>query len=549
MFLQLPKIFNSFSKKERIVFIAAFFIFLVTSFLWIIRFSETHTLLAPVDSGEYTEGAIGQPVFVNPVIASNSGPDNDLNQLIFADMKNLIETYGVSDDKRVWNIRIKGDVIWQDNQPLTTDDVIFTIKAIQDPDTNSPLYSSWKGVKVERTSEREIKIVLPNPYAYFENNLLDLKPIPKHLFSGIPFAHMKLSTYNIEPVSSGPFKFISFEKRRDGFITKFILERNDSFPGDKPHLDKFSFRFYPNEEEMIKAFNSGEIDGFSPADYKNLSKIYIPHKVFKIVMPRYYAVFFEPQNNVLLKDKGLRAALNYATDKAKIVKTIFKDAAIPIDGPLLFQNHDYDPSVDFSMEKAGAILDELGWTVNPDGVREIKEKLSLKKLEFGLTVYPTPFLTETAKIIKDDWAKIGVKINLNFPAPADFEEDIIKPRNYEMLLFGNIYGKNLDPFSFWHSSQKFHPGLNLSLYENKNADFLIEIIRTDFDPNKRQEELKELQKIINADTPAVFLYSPHYIYVSSKTLRGFEQNYLSLPGDRFSNIKDWYVRTVRIFKK
>jgi peptide/nickel transport system substrate-binding protein len=378
--------------------------------------------------------------------------------------------------------------------------------------------------------------------------LKSLKPIPKHIFANIPFAHMKLSNYNLEPIGSGIFTFSGFSEQKDGFITSINLKKNESFPDTKSHLSSFIFKFYHNENDAIDGFNSGDIDGFAINDPKKLSSLYTPHQILNILMSRYYAIFLNPAGNPLLKDYSIKSALNYTTDKKTIINKVFNNYALPIEGPVLIDNNNWDNQNEFSIEKANQILDAAGWTINSDGVREIKDKNSLKKLEFAITVYPAPFLIETIKIIKNDWEKIGVKININTPSPSNFEQNIIKSRNYDMLAFGNIYGENLDLFSFWHSSQKFYPGLNLSVYDNKNADFLIELIRTDFDQNKRIEELKKLQSIIEADQPAIFLYSPYYVYVSTKKLKGFDDKNIGIPSDRFLNIQNWYVKTARILK-
>lgn len=529
--------------------------FLVTFILIAINFVQTKTILAPVDSGSYTEGVVGQPVFLNPVLTGQTGTDADINRLVFASLKDIIDTYSISDDHKVITLRIKGGLVWQDNQPLTTDDVIFTVEAIQDADTASPLYSSWKGVKVERTSEREMKITLPSPYVYFENIMLSLQPIPKHIYGSIPFANMKLSDYRLQPVSSGAFNFNGYQKTAIGFITKINLQRNNNFPGSHPHLDSFNFNFYETEANLIKAFNSGDVDGFAMSNAKNLSKVYIPGQIRKIRVPQYYAVFLDSQNNALLGDPSIKAALNYATDKNKVVSDVFNGYAFPVDSPIFLpnpkdnnSNNGYDASAEFSIDRANQILDAAGWTMGDDGVRQIKDKLTTKRLEFGLTVYPNDSSAAAAKILQANWAQIGVKVNISSPAPADFESNILKPRNYEMLLFGNIYDENMDPFSFWHSSQKFYPGLNLSLYQSSYADSLIGSIRSEFNTDQRDQDLTALGANIKNDQPAVFLFSPYYIYVSSKTLHGFDDTYLASPGDRFTNIKNWYVRTARVLK-
>jgi len=117
-----------------------------------------------------------------------------------------------------------------------------------------------------------------------------------------------------------------------------------------------------------------------------------------------------------------------------------------------------------------------------------------------------------------------------------------------MILFGNILGHSQDLFSFWHSSERFYPGLNLALYENKTADKLIETIRQNFNDEKRQAELNSLQSLIIMDLPAIFLYSPNYLYVSDKKLFGVEGDLIAFISDRFKGVEKWYVKTVRVFK-
>ena len=156
-----------------------------------------------------------------------------------------------------------------------------------------------------------------------------------------------------------------------------------------------------------------------------------------------------------------------------------------------------------------------------------------------------PIFSRTANILRDDWQKIGVKINIQTLASL---EETIKNRDYQMILFGNIFGRNPDLFSFWHSSEKFYPGLNLSLYENKTVDALIEKTRQNFDENSRINDYKNIQNIINDDRPAIFLFSRNYLYLLNNKLKGFEEKNIPVPSARFENVDKWYVKTIKVFK-
>ena len=558
MFNRTSQILKSFSRFERYIFLASFLIFIVSSVFLLIKFINQNTFLVPVIGGEYKEGIVGQPTFINPVLVGNNDADRDLTRLIFSDLIDLAESYKVDSHGLTWNVRLKEDIFWHDGKAITSDDVIFTVRTIQDSDARSPLFSNWHGVVAERVSEREVKFILSTPYAFFKNTLKELKPIPKHLFGDIPSANLKLSNYNLEPIGSGPFKFDSFQKRYDGFIIDYKLIRNENYFEQSPYLEQIILKFYPNNNELIEAFNAGIIDGFGGFNPKELTDIKLDYQAFKLVMPRYYAIFLNANSQSLLSDANIKTALGLATDRQTLIEEVFLNYALPSFGPLVPSMDGYNAEIfqenfyKVEFEKANQLLDDDGWQVNNEGIREKDfskgNKEEILRLEFKLVVPEIPFLIETANIIQNDWKKIGVKLDLVILPTFDINNKVIKTRDYEMILFGNIFGRNPDLFSFWHSSERFYPGLNLALYNSETADILIESIRKNPSQESRQRNLNKLQLLIINDKPAIFLYSPFYFYISKNQLGGFEEQFISLPSERFENIENWYLKTERRFK-
>lgn len=465
----------------------------------------------------------------------------------------LAEKYTSSEDGKTWNVVLKQDFKWSNGEPLTSDDVIFTIESIQDPETRSYYYENWRGVVVERISEREVRFALKSPYAFFVDNLKDLKIVPRHIFSGIPLANLRLSNYNLEPVSSGPYKFKQLEKRKDGFITQIQLEANPNYPGEKLLINEFNFKFFTSYTEAVAAFNKKEIDGLGSPDFEDLKDIIIGDQVFELNTSRYYAIFYNSGLNPALKEKEARTALNFATDKNKIVNSVLNNQATVVHGPLVPEISGYDTNVYtndiFSLANATSTLEAAKWKLNKDGSWEkALSKKNVLKLEFEIVVPEIQFLIDAVNIIKDDWQKIGIKLNIIVMPVADVNSEAIKTRNYQMIIFGNNLRNNPDIFAFWHSSQKFYPGLNIGFYENKKADELLETIRKDFNDESRNKNLSELQEIIFNDQPAIFLFSPHYFYAATKDLGGFETKFITSPSDRFKGAGKWYLKTARVFK-
>jgi len=555
------QILKSLTKTEKMFLYLAIAIFFVSSLLGLSYFINKNTVSVPVESGAYTEGIVGQPKFINPII-SNTDTDRDLSQIVYSDLTDLMDHYDVDPEGKTWNVFLKSDLLWSDDKPLTSDDVIFTIETIQDPEAHSPLFTTWQGIIANRISELEIEFTLRNQYVFFLDNLKELKIIPKHIFGSIPSSNLKLSNYNLEPVGSGPYKYADYSLRSDGFITQYNFAINPNYAGKKAFIQELSIKFFQGAEELIDSFNSRKIDGFGNLSPKNIEQIKITNKLTELKMPRYYAIFLNQNMNEALKEKTVRQALSIATDKNKIINEVFSGRAEAVNQPITSTIEGYKDlgSENFSLEKAAEILEKEGWKINPStqplgegvnqetGIREKKSGKNTVKLELQLIIPQIQSLTDAADLIKTDWGKIGIKLDLIKLNPADINEDVIKNRNYQMLMFGNILKNNPDIFSFWHSSEKFYPGLNLSLFQNKKTDESIEKIRKEMDTEKRIGEVSSLQEIIKNEQPAIFLFSPYYLYVSIKNLSGLEGRLLVTPSDRFKNINEWYLETSRVLK-
>jgi len=553
VFYNLKRTIETLNKTERFLLIAGIFVFIFSLLLLGINAFYKKTVIAPVQGGQFTEGTVGQPVTINPLIVNQNRADHDIIELVFSDLLTLAEKYALSEDGKTWDLFLRPDLKWSDGEPLTSDDVIFTIEAVQDPESRSSYSESWRGVVVERISEREIRFSLKAPYAFFLDNLKNLKIVPYHIFSGVPLANLKLSGYNLEPVSSGPYRFKELLKRKDGFITQMKFEINPNYVGEKPLINEFNFKFFTSYPEAVMAFNKKEIDGLAASDYNDLKGIIIGNQIFELNTSRYYAIFFNQSLSPALKEKEVRSALSFATDKDKIVNSIFDNKATKIHGILLPQISGYDQNVyindAFSLDNATSTLAEAKWKPNKEGVWEkaISKKDSLK-LEFEIVVPDIKFLIEAVNLIKDDWQKIGIKLNPIVMPVSDVNSEAIKARNYQMIIFGNNLRTDPDVFAFWHSSQKFYPGLNIALYENKTADELLESVRKNLDEESRNQDLVKLQEQVFKDSPAIFLFSPNYFYAATKDLGGFEAKFIVNPGDRFKGINKWYLKTARVFK-
>jgi len=542
MFSKLSKLFNNLNKTERCIFGGAAVILIVSLFFFLAQKFYDIAVEAPANGGHYTEGVIGQPTTLNPLLTGGNEADRDLTELLFANLADLVEKITPSEDHKTWDVVLKEAVRWSDGETLTTADIVFTIEMIQNPDTQSPLFTTWNGIVTERLSDKEVRLSVRNPYGFFQDNLNSLKIVPKHIFANIPPSNLRLSNFNLEPVGSGPYAFISSEKNKDGFVTKYHLKANEFYGKNKPYVEFFTFKFFKNQKEALDGFNRKEIDGLGAIDPKKFDELKISHQSYSLNTPRYYAIFLNQSAHPALKDKAVRNGLAQSVNRSQIISSVFNNHAMLVNGPILSIIDGYDPNVykesGADLEAIKKSLDKAGWKVN--------EKTGYR-MEFNLAVPQIQFLIDAAELIKKDWEQIEIKLDYTVSDVSGINETI-KIRNYQMILFGNILRGNPDTFSFWHSSERFYPGLNLSVYNNKKVDDILESIRKELDAESRKKKLSQLQEIFYSDNPAIFLFSPNYIYAVPKNLGGFKMKILVLPSDRFKNVNEWYLKTARVLK-
>lgn len=509
----------------------------------------------PAEGGSFTEGVIGQPSFINPLIANGNGPDEDLMELLFSDMGELAESYAGSPDGKSWTMTLKEGLSWDDDKPITAADMIFTIETIQDQDAGSPGAGAWQGIIAEKISDREVRFTLREKNAFFENLARSLRIAPEHIFAGIPITNMRLSDYNLEPVGSGPYSWEGTDVEKDGFIREIRLAPNGKYHGTPPLVPEFSIRFYENEEDLARAFNAKQIDGAGGVSQTTLPSLAIEYDLKAIYLPRYYALFFNKSTNPALKEKAVRQALSRSIDRARIVSEVFEGYASPSYGPISpgIEGYDSDKGSGqgtMSPEAAGKMLETEGWLMNPeDGVRYKSMGKERIKLRIDVVVPDIPFLVQAMEIVEAGWKRAGAEANITVMNAETVAETALRTRNYQALLFGNVLKRDPDIYAFWHSSRKFHPGLNLSLYDNAEADSILEMVRQGTgDAKGRSDAVLKLQRLIADEAPAAFLFNPAYLYATPKGLKGFEEGSPASASDRLENAASWYRKTKRVLK-
>lgn len=549
---------QTFGIRERVVF-GIFAITAVLSSVMILWQINRHFLVEiPADGGSITEGVIGIPRFINPLLAI-SDADRDMTALLYAGLMratgnglipDLAESYEISEDGLSYTFILREKIEFHDGTPITTDDVEFTVLKAQDPTLKSPKRASWEGVQVEKIDERRIRFVLKQPYSPFlENTTIGI--MPKTIWKNADSEQFSFSEFNIEPIGSGPYKISALKRNKSGIPEYYDLVPFRAYALGKPHIKNIRMSFYTNEDVLLKALRAGDIEAvnaISPLSAQALSNE--GFHVLRAPLPRVFGVFFNQNQSPIFAEKAVRSALSEAAPRENIIRDVLFGYGTPLTGPIPPGSRGYidTPNKEKNSEerkmKAREILEKAGWTVGDGGVYEKKKsKKETVRLAFSLATSDVPELKAVAEQIKAEWESIGASVELKIFESGDLNQNVIRPRKYDALLFGEIVGRDSDLFAFWHSSQRNDPGLNIALYTSSIADKLLEDMRRVTDKELRADAYEKFGVEISKDAPAVFLYAPEFVYVAPKKVKGLAVGTVTVPSERFLNVHEWYIDT------
>lgn len=555
----------SFSKKEWQLFSGLALVMLLSTILMLSFINKHFMVQVPLRGGSISLGIVEVPRFINPVLAS-SGADQDMAALIYSGLMrksadgtmigDLAEKYEKSQNGLVYAFTLKDNIYFQDGKPVTLDDVIFTINKVKDSIIDSPRKLDWDGVSFKKIDEKTIEFTLKQPYASFlENTTLGI--MPAHIWENTP---LELNTANTNPIGSGPYMIKAVNKKSSGSIDYYELESFDKFILGEPYIKNINLHFYQNEDDLINALLNKTVDQVSsiaPLNAQNLKER--NYHIESIVLPRVFGLFFNQNQNQLFTNKKVVNAINLAIDKEKIVKDVLFGYGVAIDGPIPPHIKEYQQinpenkiSQEVKLQKAQEDLAKDGWRAGADGFLEKtvteKKKKATVKLEFSISTGNTPELTKTAELIKHDLEAVGIKVDIKTFETGNLNQNVIRPRKYDALLFGEIINHESDLFAFWHSSQRKDPGLNVAMYTNAKVDKILEEAAVTALDQARIKKYVQFSEEIKKDMPAVFIFSPDFIYVESKHLEKVPMQSIISPSDRYLNAYLWYAQTENVWK-
>ncbi len=543
--------------SEKIFFYFISSIFAVTSIILLFQLNKSFLVEVPAFGGNFTEGLIGSPRFINPVLAI-SDTDKDLSALIYSGLLkssdkgnlalDLAESYEIKENGTVYDFILKDNVYFHDGKKVTADDVIFTINKILDPIVKSPRKASWEGVVVEKMSDREIKFNLEKSYAPFLS-ALSLGILPKHIWEKVSSEEFPFSEFNINPVGSGPYKVEKISRNSGGIPSIITLSSWKKYTPERPKIKTIVFKFFQSETELIKAYNEETVTSLSGPSPVMTQKISVNKNfIGEVSLPRVFGVFLNQNTASIFLNQEIREALEMATPKKRIVDEVLLGFGKILNGPTPDRVEENTQRASGDIETARAYLLKTGWKENKDGILEKKTKTGAAVFSFSISTSDSPELKKAAEILQEAWQKIGALVSIKVFEAGDLSQNVIRPRKYEALLFGEMVGTESDLYPFWHSKERNDPGLNISLYANITVDKTLEEIQKETDAQSIVAKKEIVFAEIKKDVPAIFLFSPQLIYIPGREVKNISIKNVSSPSERFISVDKWFIETDKVWK-
>lgn len=577
---RLQKGFNALTHKELSILVISIIVAFVSLLSILGNLNKQVSIELPEYGGSITEGIIGTPTLVNPVLAI-SDADKDITALVYSGLMrktptgdivpDLAQSIDISPDGTQYTFILKDGLKFHNGMPLTVDDVIFTISKVHDPLIKSPRKTQWEGVEVTKKDDKTVVFTLKQPYASFIDNTT-IGILPEALWSPLPPAEFGLSAMNVKAIGSGPYVIDSVSRDNENVPTDYQLSLFKNFILGKPYIKNITIVSYANEKELVNALKKGYIDqagGISPAYAHELSKD--DFNINTSVLPRVFGIFFNTNENKLLSDLAVRKAISVALDRESIIESVLYGYGTPMQSPVPkgMENEigiSSGTKEDGDIAKAQSILESAGWKKGEDGIygkgggtRTVttgtgkKKKTTVvsngpaSKLSFSITTGDTPELKDTAEKIKETMLTLGINVDIKVYETGQLNQ-IIRSRKYEALLFGQVINHESDLFAFWHTSQRTDPGINIAMYSNKGADSILETVPKVLKRDDRIKKYAQFATLWSQDLPAIMIYSPYYIYVMSQDIHVANESTITVPSERFSSIYSWYTNVNLVWK-
>jgi len=485
-----------------------------------------------------------EPGSLNPIV-SNEGATSTINKYIYETLLDrdydtlklkpqLAKSWKISKDKLHFIFYLKRGVLWSDGKEFTADDVVYSYNIMKSPKTASAsqkvYYLDVKSVK--KLGKYVVEFTYAKPYFIALENCGGLSIVPKHIFdNGTDFNTHKNNRF---PIGTGPFKFQKWDTGK-----KIVLVQNKLYRNKLPEIKRIIYKFVPESNVALQMLKKGNLDvmGIRSIQWvrQTNSKKFLNHFYkFKYYLP-YYSYIGWNARRKYFKDRRVRIALTHLINRKAILNKLLFGLGKIVTGNFYINSINYNKKIkpyEFNPQKGIELLKEAGWKDSDnDGI------LDRNGVKFSF-VFTIPsgraFAERLATILKEDFSKVGIQMDINKYEWAVFVQKI-KKHDFDAVTLAWGLGYSADPYQLWHSSQ-IDKGDNFCGFSNSEADTIIVRARKKFDDEKRAVMYRRFHEIIHYEEPYTFLYCTPALVLVSKRFMGVKVH------NRGLNYLEWKIR-------
>lgn len=520
------------------------------------------TVLQPGRGGTYVEGLVGSPRYLNPLLSSYTEVDRTIVSLLFSGLTklnargefepDLARSWEVSPDGLSYTFNLRANAYWHDGTTVTVDDVLFTIRLLQDPEFPGPPElgaSLWKTVAVERVNPYVVRFTLPEPFAPFMD-YTTVGILPVHILRGTRAADLPSSRFNLSPVGSGPFQMEEIAVEADEVTSLVLGQASRDFRRPKPYLGRVQFRFYPTRRKALDAYEEGIIQGISQILQSDLPRVRaLPGlNLYSAQTAEYATVLLNLSQSGLpfMLEREFRQALLLALDRQQIVDEALAGQALVAHSPLIPGTWAHNPNVkryEQDLDEATKLLSEI------DGFWEVGSRdewyLDDQRVAFTLLTSAEPGRVRVARLLAEQWESLRISVTVAISSPLQVREALVS-RDFDAILVHMMLPGDPDPYPFWHETQ-IEDGQNYAGLAHRRISETLERARVTVNPERRRALYYEFQELFAEEVPALPMYVPVYTYGVDERIHNVQIGPLVHPADRFRTIADWWIVPRRVF--
>ena len=524
------------------------FLLAIVQIMW---YGDSYETVAYTDGGEFSEATLGKINSMNPLYAVTNS-EKVLAKLLFANLVSpdnsghekaeLAKTITMDKTGKIWTVALRDGLKWSDGEAITADDVVYTVNLIRDSSAKTTIAINFANVKVEKKDDLTVQFTLPSAYVDFKDSL-EFPLIPAHAFKDISPALVYESDFSSKPICSGPFvlNVLQVGNATSTNMQTVYLNRNEDYFLHDALLSSFTLKTYNSTEDIASAVRSGDVLAtaeLGKEDFGNSINL-------RTSLINGGAFAFLNTESEVLKDVKVRQGIRKGIDLGKVREGI--DEAEFLNYPILERQEselNYPDMLEHDTEAARKLFTEAKLTYNE------KDK-KLYDIDGGvvtlrIAVLKRDKISGVAERLANELRALGFEVSLNVfdesQELSDFFTTVIKPREYDILLYEIDLGVSADPFVYYSSTQATESGWNLSNYRNSLVDVNLLSARLTTDLKLRRAKYEAFLKSWVNDVPAIGIYQStlNYYYGQNVDLYN-EDAKLTDALDRFSDVRYWAV--------